>query len=476
MVSPPAVINGHLTSEAPKKTRKEINGEESIDVDFHEPRLPLAKSPSSVDGDGDVSMGIRAAEEAHDQEPPPALTLTNGPSVGVQVTPAKAADLSPDTAIFPVAPPPYHVTHTLWRPGDPTVVAVAGDNFCGIWKFSPSSPPVEEKLVEDGSDRALVTAISWDPTGQKFAVGTYTDLCGTVSVYNVHGYALDLLPEMSRIITGIHWTPNDSRLVLVASSNTLTELAVWNDFAEIAPPQVLDSIVYDFTWSGHNRAYVCGDGAVYQCDVDSGIHVSQTFPSASPSTPWTYVRSAKLGDSPVAVAASSAIAALWVPTHGIRLDDAHHGDITAIELHTQAQTWGPSPKQSIILASFSTDDTVKIWHVNLEATRFDCIHRLFLGPSMPALGGGFSPDGYAVAAVSKNGIFIWNTERGNAMATWTRPGSEKVKAEEGADGVNGQNGMVDAPDRALSWDTDGKRLAVGLAEEVCLCSLWYDGC
>ena len=427
-----------------------------------------------MDGDGDVSMGIRV-DETQDQEPEapeapeaPHPTPTTGPSVGVQISPAKAADLSPDTAILQVAGD--HVTRTLWRPWDPTVVVAAGDSFCSIWKLSSSSAPVEVKLVESEDD-SLVSAVSWDPTGQKLAIATYNDLSGTVSIYNADGYALDLLPEMPMILTGLHWTPNGSHLVIVASNSRSTELVLYDPYAEFVPPQAIDGLIYDLSWSGNNQAYVSGDGSVYQCDIDSGmIRVSREFQSDSPNTMWTYIRCANTGNASVAVAASSEMASLWIPTHDMRLHDAHHGDITAIDLHASPQPWSPLQKsQKIILTSFSTDSTVKIWNIDLDEKHFDCIHCLSLGSSIPALAGGLSPDGYALAASSKDKLFIWNTERGgNAMATWTMSGSEEVKAEEDSDrAVNGQNGTADLPDRSLSWDTDGKKLAIGFGQQVC---------
>ena len=440
--------------------------------------IEKSPSPEDVDVDGDVSMGIRA-DETHDQEPeapeaPEAThpTLVTGQSVGVQISPAKAADLSPDTAILHVAATD-HVTRTLWRPWDPTVVVVAGDSFCSIWKLSSSSAPVEIKLVEN-EDESLVSAVSWDPTGQKLAIATYNDLCGTVSVYNVDGYALDLLPEMPMMLTGLHWTPSGSHLVIVASNSKTTELVLWDPYSEFVPPQVIDGNIYDLSWSGNNQAYASGDGSVYQCDIEPGmIRVSKEFPSDSPNTIWTYIRCTNAGNSSVAVAASSGTASLWIPTHDMRLDDAHNGDITAIDLHASLQPWSPLQKnQKIVLTSFSTDSTVKIWNIDLEAKRFDCVHSLSLGSSIPALAGGLSPDGYALAASSKNKLLIWNTERGgNALATWIMPGSEEVKAEEGPDrAVNGQNGTTDFPDRSLSWDTDGKKLAIGFGQEVCFYS------
>lgn len=53
------------------------------------------------------------------------------------------------------------------------------------------------------------------------------------------------------------------------------------------------------------------------------------------------------------------------------------------------------------------------------------------------------------------------------MATWKAPSTAEVK--EDPDRVtNGQNGHGPAnPDRALSWDPDGKKLACGLGNQVC---------
>ena len=489
-------INGHLTAEAPpggKKTRKGDRGEiaittgiaptaattnggdVSMDIDTngigHRPDESPTAADMAVDGDGDVSMGTTRSESQGHQEPaapappppPPPPTLTTGHSVGVQITPAKAADLSPDTALLDVAGGD-HVTRTLWRPRDPTVVVAAGDTFCTLWRLSSSSSPqpVPEKLVESSGDNGCISAVAWDPTGQKLAVATYNEMRGSITMYDVHGRAVDLLPEVPRMITGLHWAESGSHLLVVASDSRVSELALWDDSLrpdEFPAPQVVDGSIYDLSWLGRNQAYACGDRSVYQCHVDSSIHITKTFEFDQPNTTWTFIRCANIGpSSSLAVAASSATASFWIPTHDMRLDDAHQGDITAIELRAP-------PQSPVILASCSTDDTVKIWHIDLETKRFECIHRLFLGPSIPALAGSFSPDGYALAAASKDQLYIWNAERGgSAMATWAVPNSEKAKG--GA--VNGQNGAAESfPDRSLSWDTDGKKLAFGVGHQVC---------
>jgi WD40 repeat protein len=489
-----AAINGHLTGEpaAPqvlpnaKKSRKseraETNGNETpMEIDSNgipnETKSAVAASPSvadtAVDGDGDVSMGIRPNSQNQEPTAAPTFTLTNGHSVGVQITSAKAADLSPDTAILDVADV-GHVTRALWRPRDPTVIVAVGDSFCSLWKMPFSATPVQEKLVEGKGDSTCVSAVAWDPSGQKLAVATYNDMRGSITMYDVAGNAVDLLPEVPRMITGLHWTDSSSHLIVVASDSKISELALWDDSVrpdEFPSPQVIDGSIYDLSWLGRNEAYASGNGSVYQCDVDSSIHISKTFISEN-DRPWNFIRCANVNSSSVAVAASSAAAAFWIPTHEMHFDAAHEGDITAIELKPNVFEQSQS-NQSLVLASSSTDDTVKIWHIDLESKRFDCIHRLFLGPSSPALASCFSPDGYALAAASKEKLFIWNSQRGGtAMATWTAPNAEETKMEEEQTHlVNGHNGNVESIlERSLAWDTDGKRLAFGFGKQVCCLS------
>src|SRR5699024_6185234 len=121
------------------------------------------------------------------------FTLTTGHSVGVQITPAKAADLDPHTNVLDVAGD-SHVTQTLWRPNDPTMVADMGDSFCGLWKLSSqrseSAPaPTHDFIVGNKGGSDCVTAAAWDPTGTMLAVATYNDLRGSITMYNTQGAA-----------------------------------------------------------------------------------------------------------------------------------------------------------------------------------------------------------------------------------------------------------------------------------------------
>ncbi|KAL3461369.1 hypothetical protein BJX64DRAFT_260928 [Aspergillus heterothallicus] len=489
------VVNGHSTAgeaapQGMKKTRKgdraETNGDEApMEVDStngfaSESKPTITESASAeetapnTDSDGDVDMGVN--DKPADQEPaaaPPTFTLTTGQSIGVQITPAKAADLSPDTAIIEVAGDD-HVTRTLWRPHDPTVVVAAGDTFCSLYKLSSTSPPAQEKLVEDKGDNVWVSAVAWDPQGQKLAVATYNDMRGSITTYDVAGNAVDLLPEVPRMISALKWADSGSQLIVVASDSKISELILWDDALqpeEFPPPQIVDDLVLDVSWLGRTQAFACGGMSVYQFEIDSSIHLTKTFSAGDPEQPWTFIRSAHAGSSPVAVAASSSSASFWIPTHDINFDDAHDGHITAIHLKPNPSE---QPNQPLILASSSTDDTVKLWHIDLENRKFECIHRLSLGHSLPILASCFSPDGYAIAAASKDALSIWNAQRGGTpMATWKSPIIENGESVEHKSPVfNGQNGSVeDVQDRSLTWDTDGKKLAFGFQSQMAIINL-----
>lgn len=446
-------VNGH--AEPGRQIRKD---EDDSDASMEDKAQTESQpgSPNHMDGDGDVSM----AEEI----PEPPVTLENGDSAGIQIVPAKTVDLTPDTALLDAE---NHVSQALWRPRDPTTVVAAGQGFCSVWKLSISSEPVEKKVVDYKRGSKSVSNVAWDAIGEKLAVATSTDGKGIITMYNTNGDAVDLLPEIPQIITGLHWSDVSSQLIVVASNDNTSELALWDDDQRpdaFPPPQVIEDHIYTVSWCGRSQVFASGEGAIYQCEVDNNIRLINTYPSTNSST-WDFIRCIKTDSQSVAIAASGPSSMIWIPTHDISIPNAHMEQITGLEIRPQ------SHPQRIIFASFSQGGKTKVWQLDLDTRDCKCIHQFSLGssPSNNALTGCFSPDGYALAAASKDRLCVWNVERGgDPMSTWTAPKSE-VKKEDPDRPTNGHNGFthLDPPSHwPLAWDADGKRLAYGLNKKV----------
>ncbi|KAJ5659801.1 hypothetical protein N7507_006252 [Penicillium longicatenatum] len=461
------VTNGH-PPEAPGMKRKgETNGD-SMDVDAETESKSGSPNPG-VDVDGDVSMG---ADEVP-QEP----TISTGASASVQISPAKSADLTSDTACLDLDD---HVINTAWRPGDPTMLVTRGESFCSLWKLSSSSAPVQNKFVDLKTSESYVSAVAWDGIGDKLAVASMRDMKGAITMYNAEGNVVDMLPDLPRIINGLYWAENTPQLVIVASNEKDCELALWDGTQRPDEYQtmVIRNRIYDLVWTGRNEIFACGDGTVYQCSVDRNIHLIKEYTSDR-ETPWTFIRSTETSHGPVVVvagyesAADSETAVIWIPTHDIIIENAQKEPITAIDIRPQspAQRRNSSitGKSPIAIVTYSADGTTNVWDVDLEQKEFQRVNNRFhLASDIPIFAGGFSPDGYALAGVSKDRLFIWNAERGgDYMAVWTAPGSKEVKEEADAP-TNGQNGHTTRTECTLSWDTDGKKLAYGFGNKVSL--------
>ncbi|PCH02818.1 Hypothetical protein PENO1_035690 [Penicillium occitanis (nom. inval.)] len=480
---PSVATNGHPVTEAPlppltvKKGRKShraepaTNGDDSaMEIDTNgigHDRVsapPTVKSPSSAglaDAEGDIDMDLApAVDMPHENEETPVDTLTAGRSVGVQYVPAKAHDLSANTTILDVeVARDDHVTRSAWRPYDSSILASAGLSFCSLYKLSPSST---EKIYDNKDDGSWVTAMSWEPSGQKLALATFNENRSSIQMYDSSGSVVDLLPTASGMINALHWAPKGTHMVVCSSNNVRSELSVWDDSIkpeEFPSYQTLDGHVYDVTWADDNHVFASGVGSVWQCEIDSTLQmqVVNRYQSREANTEWSYVRGVQTASGPVAVAAASSAGSLWIPTHDILVEDAHRADITGIEVRPKQQNQDANTSTSFTFASASVDNTVKVWTFEVESKKMTCLHTLFLSPGLPALALAFSPDGWAVAAASTDRVFIWNTDRGDEpVAICTCPTDSTT------------DGSVD---RTIAWDADGKKIAMGYGKKVAVVNL-----
>ncbi|KAI1962130.1 hypothetical protein LOZ67_000193 [Ophidiomyces ophidiicola] len=424
--------------------------------------IPSTKTPIDVDGD----IGMVEPQAPGPQTP--TFTLTSGQSVGVQISPAKAADLAPETNVMDVLKD-SHVMRTSWRPNDPLFFAVASDVFCGLWKLSSQrspTPPTHTTLVAG----SCITAMDWDSSGAMLAVATYDKFMGSITIFNSDGEAIDSIPESSRLISALRWAEKTPQIAIVTSDGRHSELSLWNHQSRgdsLSPAQVINGPIYDVVWCGQTQIFASGDGSVYQCNIDGNIQPPEIFTSGEELEPWAFLKVSLLMETPVAVVASASPAHVWIPTHGIRIESAHHGDITGLEIRPGSLSAGTQNDPNFAFATSSMDYTVKLWNLDLPAKKVHCIHRLFLGTASPALAVNFSPDGYAIAAASYNKLAIWSVDRcGAPMATWQGSHND-VMDESNQEELETHVSNVSMLDRPLSWDSDGKKIALGFGKKVC---------
>ncbi|KIW16181.1 hypothetical protein PV08_06232 [Exophiala spinifera] len=535
--SVPNGLTENVAHSAPKRSRKPAPGSErngsvarkpsgttqptGPDVDMvngHPASIADARSPSATEGgpdeSGTLANGDRmeldeesliADNQHHDANTEPVAplihTLTNGASIGVQVAPAKVANLTPSTTYLStqengsmaITKP---LTRVAWRAADSNVMTAIGDDFCGIWNlsnppFGPKHQPPFQELMES-SDSTIVSAVAWEPNGEMLAIATYSNQAGQIHLFDGQELALmETLPASQRAITSLRWQSQGLRLLGIApyesessdspqhagSSILLWDLSRSPNFTgplSVSVPEVLvdmDCALLD----GNGVVCATGQRAVYLCHAFTDLVLQQKWSSdAAENESWTFVRCA-WHESSVAtlVAASAETGSIWLPVQNLIKKSAHEAAITGLEIRPRLGSATPSLKQDF--ATSSMDGTIKVWRWDQESNYIMSICKLIIGYASPVMALSYSPDGFCLAGASYDTIRIWNAEHAyNHMATWKGEaetwGGGRLRDDDmvslgGASSINGETIQANT-DHSLSWDVDSKKLAFGLGAQV----------
>ncbi|KEF57772.1 uncharacterized protein A1O9_05692 [Exophiala aquamarina CBS 119918] len=549
-----SLINGlsePTTQPAPKRSRKTAAGSErngsstrkpsgaaatqtpsgsAMDVDIpngHPPSISDVRSPSAtepgLDENGMHVNGIKHDDRMDVDDDPldadrqavepsaelialPLHTLSNGASVGVQVAPAKVANLSPSTLVLstqdvPAAGsprPPRHVTRVSWRPGHPNVVTAMGDDFCGTWKLEDRTAKTEngvpfQALVESAQSE-FMSALAWEPNGEVFALATYSNQTGQLHLFDGQELALlEALPASQRAITSLRWHGRGLRLLGIAPYDTDgksttdssgSSILLW-DLSKgpnlggplsISVPEILvdmDAASY----GGEGIVCAAGQHSVYLCRAFSNLEVAERWTSdANGNDQWTFIRCAWHSSDAILVAASAETRCIWMPSKGVTRKDAHEGPITALELRPRVASSTTSAwKQEF--ATSSMDGTAKVWRYDPDNSAILCTYKLTIGHASPLMTLSYSPDGFCLAGASYDIIRIWNAEHGhNHMATWrgesdgwngSQLRDDDIMSVGGVSSLNG-DALQTSADHTLTWDSESKKLAFGLGSQVAI--------
>ena len=450
------------------------------DVKYGQPEHPEPISRSNSPGAEEMGMEIDADGDAPAPDEAPArMTLTNGPSVGVQSD--KVAELGPETTVLTL-PPGKHVTHTAWNPHDPTLLATAGEALCRIWtiaKPSPStamgdldSPSFNHVDMLESFEGSLVSTIEWCPNGELLALATRRgpSVCvGLVSLWTKHGKELDELPATEDMVLTFRWNPSGQLLLGITNSGAgNSNLIIWHaQDPDFRADFRVDAVVRDAAWTSDLDFIVCGHRCIRGFKVDdSVIKASYSRTEDEVCHSWSHVRFDMTTRITAMAAEDKGVIALLDPADDCHVTYAHKDEITALAYQPIANPSSYSSSSPRILATSALDCTIKLW----DAQRpFNLVTTLSIGPSIPPVAISFTADGYLVAAASLNHVTIWNPERGSVpMARWKGESDRwQGLATNRMDQDSGIGEEDEIPPHSLSWDASGGKLAYGLRNQVC---------
>lgn len=427
----------------------------------HEPAEPKLESPQTA-AEG---AGMEVDDDA--QEPgDPRMSLTNGPSVGVQSD--RVVDLGPETSVLTV--PQRNVLHTAWSPTDPHLLAVAGDALCRIWTAtSPGPPPGRPRpndryvdLIEPG-DESVVTAMAWHPTGEFLAVATRnddTELAGEISLWSKSGQSMDNLPAARDMLIAFKWNRTGTYLLGITSSGRgSSALMIWDiRSSQALPPFQLDHVVTDAVWCDDDRFIVSGHSLIAECFVDAhnGLFVHHREEKDLHHN-WTYVCYDSITQTAAIAAEDSGTLTIMSADGQIHTTTAHTAEITATAFEPVPDWSSYYPHLPRRLATASLNGDIRVWDVTKP---FSILHALSLGRGNPVMAISFSPDGHHFAAANTNRVLFWNAQTDGAPRAVWRGDSAYM------DGDSGIGEEDEGCTHSLSWDAKGGHLAYGTGSQV----------
>jgi transducin (beta)-like 1 len=445
-----------------------------------------------VGGMGQTSMIDPTVAEAESPRPvteePFEPTLSIGQSQ--EVATEAPRDLNPDTSFLPA-----HEGTTLefvkWCPDNSTALLVAGENHMRAYRIA--SEVAEEQSESKYSNIPVdeeeyrVQAFCWtEKSSAVFSTAReYANEIGDSIPQNRlfgftnYGNGMQLVDPLAGTIVALRYNPS-SNLLLSISHGEQAVIKIWK-YSQVEPENgkklkeanfefVLDKIVgaeiYDAAWTTDNKFLVCGMNTLQLYEVGEDINLVKAFGTEQD---WFRMQYDPLCE--VAALSDDEMHALGV----VKLD----GDLKIHNETFQNTTLTDFAFQPILnkesyqegsprlLATSSANGQVRIWNALGPLV---CLHELSLGMQAAAMVVSFSPDGFLLAAAGYDTLHVWKTdEGGEPKAVWHMPAPndrwDSVPQEEP------EEKEPLAWLHTLSWDSDGKKLAFGLKDQVAVIRL-----
>ena len=463
---------------------------------YHDLNRPDNESDTNNYSPADNSRSVNGMEiddEPATPSPEPILTLNIGASKAIQID--QPVDLADKTSIHTLSSSNQAIMHLAFNPQDPTILATGGEALARIWQTAKMAGSLEAAQtycdILPPSDDSYVSAEAWSPDGAVLAVAsrnaTTSQLAGSVSLWTSQGKCIEELPATQELIFKLRWNPAGSHLVGITSSGmTSTSIVVWEaESSTLSRPCEVQNELRDVIWTSDSQFAVCGKGII----ATSGSLTAETIPLHSSDDPevhsrtWTHIlQDTSFSTNLIAADESGYIALVGRQGDIHSTREAHYGELTGLELRPSSKLTTTSADSTRLMATSGMEGTVKLWNaINLE----NLATLSFGGPASPVMSLSFTPSGHLLAAGNPNRIYVWDPDdMGPPKATWKREvgkGPQKKALPNGnTNGLNGHNNDVamdydsaigdDAEDegRSLSWDAEGRKLAMGVGSQVCV--------
>lgn len=435
--------------------------------------------------------GMDVDDEPATPSPEPILTLNIGESKGTHID--QPTDLADKTSIHSLSSPNQVIMHLAFNPQDPTILATGGEALARIWQTAKTAGPLEASQpyrdILPPSDDSYVSAEAWSPNGEVLAIAsrnaTTSQLAGAVSLWTNQGKCIEELPATQELIFKLRWNPAGTHLLGVTSSGLAsTSVVVWEAGSPpLSQPCEVQKELRDVIWTSDTQFAVCGNGIM----ATSGTSTAGAIllqPSADPEVhnrTWTHIlQDSSFSTNFIAADESGSIALIGRQGDLQSTRDAHDGELTGLELRPSSNPGAAGADSTRLLATSGMEGTVKLWNAsNLE----NLATLSFGGPASPVMSLSFTPTGHLLAAGNPNRIYVWNPDHmGPPKATWKRetgkgPQKKSTLPNGNMNGFNGHNETAmdydsaigdDAEDegRSLSWDAEGRKLAMGVGSQV----------
>ena len=413
-----------------------------------------------------------------DQTPLPAIepqqitTLMEGLSKAIQSESAK--DLTPHSSTLSFADR-HSILHAIWNPHPQrSVLAVGGSGLCQLLHFNDgasTSTPTRVDLFPS-QEISMVTSMAWNPDGTVLAIAARFDSkesSGNISTWTADGKALDELSAAQDLVLKLRWNPQGSMLLgITATGDDSSSLVAWDMRTGQALPVHCGNVITDAVWTGDNAVTLCGAGALGRWDVwgSQGIWWAQKSNSSITERDWTHVFYERSPDTCHVFAEESAYTAslngLGVVNNVRRI---HEDSIT--------QVGGGSPRP--ILVTSSLDGDVKVWDSNLQP-----VLTLQFGQDSPPLTAALNAQSSFLAAANHNKVLVWDSSGRRVPVGTLRvdfgkaakvslPNGNNTDRDSGIGDDGTEDGLTE-PSLSMDWDPSGTRLALGIANQVCISS------